>query len=93
MLAATLSIAALAAISAISRRLQSQNRRHSHNVASAADGTTHVVSVLGEVSGAATETRASAEIVLSASQTVENAVSDLRGEVEDFLKNVSLTPG
>ena len=56
----------------------------SHNVASAADGTSHVVSVLGEVSGAATETRASAEIVLSASQTVESAVSNLRGEVEDF---------
>jgi hypothetical protein len=46
--------------------------------------------VLGEVSGAATETRASAEIVLSASQTVENAVSDLRGDVEDFLKNVAV---
>jgi hypothetical protein len=33
---------------------------------------------------------ASAEIVLSASQTVENAVSDLRGEVEDFLKKVAV---
>jgi methyl-accepting chemotaxis protein len=78
---------------AVASSVEEQNAatsENSHNVASAADGTTHVVSVLGEVSGAATETRASAEIVLSASQTVENAVSDLRGEVEDFLKKVAV---
>jgi methyl-accepting chemotaxis protein len=62
----------------------------SHNVASAAAGTTHVVTVLGEVTGAATETRASAEIVLGASETVASAVSNLRNEVEDFLKKVAV---
>jgi methyl-accepting chemotaxis protein len=46
--------------------------------------------VLGEVSGAATETRSSAEIVLGASNTVSAAVSDLRGEVEDFLQKVAV---
>jgi hypothetical protein len=35
-------------------------------------------------------TVAGPEIVLSASQTVGNAVSDLRGDVEDFLKNVAV---
>jgi methyl-accepting chemotaxis protein len=62
----------------------------SHNVASAAAGTSHVVTVLGEVAGAATETRSSAEIVLGASQTVSSAVSNLRSEVEDFLKKVAV---
>ncbi len=62
----------------------------SHNVASAAQGTGHVVEVLGEVSGAATETRASAEIVRDASATVEEAVSKLRLEVEDFLTKVAV---
>ncbi|HLA20127.1 MAG TPA: PAS-domain containing protein [Pseudolabrys sp.] len=62
----------------------------SHNVASAAQGTGHVVAVLGEVAGAATETRSSAEVVRDASQTVESAVADLRREVEDFLAKVAV---
>jgi methyl-accepting chemotaxis protein len=62
----------------------------SHNVASAAAGTTHVVTVLGEVTGAASETRTSAETVLGASETVASAVSNLRGEVENFLKKVAV---
>jgi len=62
----------------------------SHNVASAAQGTGHVVAVLGEVAGAATETRASAEVVRDASQTVETAVANLRVEVEDFLAKVAV---
>jgi len=62
----------------------------SHNVASAAQGTGHVVEVLGEVSGAATETRASAEVVRDASETVETAVAELRLEVEDFLTKVAV---
>jgi methyl-accepting chemotaxis protein len=61
----------------------------SHNVASAAKSTGHVVAVLGEVSGAAIETRTSAEIVRDASQTVETAVADLRLEVKDFLAKVA----
>ena len=62
----------------------------SHNVASAAEGTGHVVAVLGEVAGAATETRTSAEIVRDASETVETAVANLRLEVEDFLAKVAV---
>jgi methyl-accepting chemotaxis protein len=62
----------------------------SHNVASAAAGTGHVVTVLGEVSGAASETRSSAEVVMGASETVAAAVSNLRNEVEDFLKKVAV---
>jgi PAS domain S-box-containing protein len=62
----------------------------SHNVASAAQGSGHVVEVLSEVVGAATETRASAEAVRDASQTVETAVSNLRLEVEDFLAKVAV---
>ena len=61
----------------------------SHNVASAADGTGHVV-VLGEVAGAATETRSSAEVVRDASQSAESAVANLRLEVEDFLTKVAV---
>ena len=62
----------------------------SHNVASAARGTNMVVSVLGEVAGAATATRASAETVLAASDSVETAVGKLRTEVESFLGKVAV---
>jgi methyl-accepting chemotaxis protein len=62
----------------------------SHNVASAARGTGEVVAVLGEVANAASETRASAETVRDASETVEKAVADLRIEVEDFLGRVAV---
>jgi methyl-accepting chemotaxis protein len=62
----------------------------SHNVASAAQGTSQVVAVLGEVAGAATETRSSAQVVRDASETVEAAVSNLRSEVEDFLAKVAV---
>ncbi|HTS41545.1 MAG TPA: MHYT domain-containing protein [Xanthobacteraceae bacterium] len=62
----------------------------SHNVASAARGTAMVVTVLDEVAGAATATRASAETVLAASQSVESAVGNLRTEVESFLGKVAV---
>ena len=62
----------------------------SHNVASAAQGTVVAVSVLGEVAGAATATRTSAETVLTASTSVETAVANLRGEVESFLGKVAV---
>jgi methyl-accepting chemotaxis protein len=61
----------------------------SHNVASAAEGTGHVVAVLGEVNNAASETRNSAQVVREASQAVETAVAGLRLEVEDFLRKVA----
>ena len=52
--------------------------------------TGHVVSVLGDVAGAATQTRASAEVVRDASEAVDHAVADLRLEVEDFLGKVAV---
>jgi methyl-accepting chemotaxis protein len=58
------------------------------NVATAAEGTSLVVSVLGKVSDAATHTRASADAVLDGSQAVEAVVSELRTEVEQFLRKV-----
>jgi hypothetical protein len=62
----------------------------SHNVTSAAQGTGQVVAVLGKVAGAATQTRASAEVVRDASETVDTAVANLRLEVEDFLAKVAV---
>jgi methyl-accepting chemotaxis protein len=62
----------------------------SHNVASAAEGTGHVVAVLAEVTDAATQTRSSAEALRDASQSAESAVANLRLEVEDFLTKVAV---
>ena len=45
--------------------------------------------MLHEVVGAAVATRASAETVLTASQAVESAVGNMRGEVENFLHSVA----
>jgi methyl-accepting chemotaxis protein len=61
----------------------------SNNVANAAQETSKIVAVLGEVADAAIATRASAEIVLSASESVEGAVDNLRREIETFLGNVA----
>ncbi|MCF8478427.1 MAG: PAS-domain containing protein [Pseudolabrys sp.] len=78
------------AVAAAVEQQSSATGEISHNVASAAQGSGHVVEVLNEVVGAATETRVSAEVVRDASQTVECAVSNLRLEVEDFLKKVAV---
>src|SRR6185437_7456593 len=59
----------------------------SHNVANASQQTSQVVAVLGEVSNSVVATRSSAEIVLTASRSVESAVGKLRDEVENFLRN------
>jgi methyl-accepting chemotaxis protein len=61
----------------------------SNNVANAAQETSKIVAVLGEVADAAIATRASAEIVLTASDSVEGAVENLRREVESFLGSVA----
>ncbi|HXL67760.1 MAG TPA: hypothetical protein VN930_03240 [Xanthobacteraceae bacterium] len=58
----------------------------SYNVTNAADV---VVSVLEAVAGAATATRGSAQTMLDASAAVEEAVANLRSEVEDFLRKVA----
>jgi hypothetical protein len=79
-----------AAVAAAVEEQNSATGEISHNVASAAKGSGHVVEVLNEVVGAATETRASAEVVRDASQTVATAVADLRLEVEDFLAKVAV---
>jgi methyl-accepting chemotaxis protein len=60
----------------------------STNVSNAARGSTVVVGVLGKVSDAATHTRTCAHSMLDGSQAVEKAVSELRGEVEQFLAKV-----
>jgi methyl-accepting chemotaxis protein len=61
----------------------------SNNVANAAQETSKIVAVLGEVADAAVATRTSAEVVLSASKSVEGAVDNLRREIETFLGNVA----
>ncbi|MBX9774346.1 MAG: PAS-domain containing protein [Xanthobacteraceae bacterium] len=62
----------------------------SQNVMSAAQSTKEIVTVLGDVTGAATETRGSAETVLAASQAVEDAAANLREEVAGFLQKVAV---
>jgi len=57
-------------------------------VTHAAEETNVVGSVLGKVTEAATHTCASATAVLDGSQAVEAAVSELRSEVEEFLRKV-----
>ncbi|HSJ39659.1 MAG TPA: methyl-accepting chemotaxis protein, partial [Xanthobacteraceae bacterium] len=79
--------------SAVAASVEQQNLATgeiSRSVTSAAEGTNHVVSVLGEVAGAATQTRSSAEVVRDASEAVERAVADLRVEVGDFLGKVAV---
>jgi methyl-accepting chemotaxis protein len=61
----------------------------SNNVANAAHETSKIVAVLGEVADAAVATRTSAEIVLSASKSVEGAIDNLRREIATFLSNVA----
>ncbi|MGH9550319.1 MAG: methyl-accepting chemotaxis protein, partial [Terriglobales bacterium] len=61
----------------------------SSNVANAAQETNKIAAMLGEVADATVATRASADIVLTASQAVESAVESMRGEVENFLRDVA----
>jgi methyl-accepting chemotaxis protein len=61
----------------------------SRSVSDAAQRAGDVVNVLDQLSGAATETRRSAETVLGVSEDVGQAVSNLRSEVEGFLRKVA----
>jgi hypothetical protein len=79
-----------AAVAASVTQQNSATGEISRNVASAAHGAGEVVAVLDQVTNAATETRNSAQVVRDASETVEAAVSDLRLEVEDFLRKVAV---
>jgi methyl-accepting chemotaxis protein len=60
------------------------------NVTSAADSAKLTVAVLGEVDSATVETQKSSQIVLTASESVHDAVAQLRGEVENFLVKVAV---
>ena len=78
--------------SAIAASVEQQSKATgdiSFNVASASEETNSVVSVLGEFANSAVATRSSAEVVLTASQSVASAVGDLRDEIESFLRNVA----
>ncbi|MFA6267970.1 MAG: PAS-domain containing protein [Pseudolabrys sp.] len=62
----------------------------SQNVASTAAGSKIIDTVLGEVVDAASKTQHSAQTVLAASEAVEHASANLRGEVERFLTKVAM---
>jgi methyl-accepting chemotaxis protein len=59
-------------------------------VTSAANGTQDIVVVLDQVARAATDTRATAETVLRSCGQVEQAVANMRDEVDHFLKKVAV---
>src|SRR5262249_36928625 len=78
--------------SAVAASVEQQNAATgeiSKNVASTAVGTKVIVSVLGELAGAATEPKSSAQTVLTASEAVAKGAEGLRGEVETFLRTVA----
>jgi len=71
--------------------IQHQNTATSEitrNAVNAARGTSMVVSVLSQVTDAANGTRAAAETMLTASNSVDTSVGNLRGEIETFLSKV-----
>ncbi len=78
------------AVSAAVKQQNAATGEIKHNVSSAADATNEVAAVLGEVAGATTQTRSSAQIVLSASETVAKDIARLRAKVESFLAQVAV---
>jgi len=62
----------------------------SRNVTCAADETKAIVTVLNDVAGATSQTQQSAQTVLAASGSVEEAAANLRSEVENFLAKVAV---
>lgn len=62
----------------------------SQNVSSTAQGSKIIDAVLGEVVDAASGTQHSAQTVLAASEAVEKASANLKGEVERFLIKVAM---
>jgi methyl-accepting chemotaxis protein len=59
------------------------------NITGATDEAARITSALSDVSGAATDTRSSAQTVLASSQSVESAARQLRERVERFLAQVA----
>ncbi len=79
--------------SVVAAALEEQNSATgeiSQNVASAANGTRAIVSVLDRVAGTASQTQNSAKSVLMASQTVEIATAKLRENIDNFLQRVAI---
>jgi methyl-accepting chemotaxis protein len=79
-----------AAVAAAVEQQNAATGEISDNVASAAQGTGQVVAVLDEVANGAAQTRGSAQVVREASEAVEQAVANLRLEVQDFLAKVAV---
>ncbi len=78
--------------SAVAASIEEQSAATGHiaqNVAAAAQASQTVAAVLGDVAGAAMQTRVSAKTVLETSQSVDAAIGDLRRQVETFLVGVS----
>jgi len=79
-------------IAAVAAAVEEQNHATgeiSQHVAGAARGTGQVLAVLNEVADGAGATRGSAQVVRDASASVQQAVVNLRREVEDFLARVA----
>ena len=79
--------------SAVALSLQQQDSATdeiSHNVASAAQGALGMVNVLDEVTRGVGDTRAAANKVLEASETVETAAGGLQRRIEGFLGRVAV---
>jgi methyl-accepting chemotaxis protein len=79
-----------AAVAASVQQQSAATGEISQNVTGAADGAKLIVTVLSEVAGATTETQESAQTVLAASESVEEAAANLRSEVEGFLTKVAV---
>lgn len=78
---------------AIAQSVSQQNSATSEisqSVASAARGARSVAVTLEQVTQAVTNATDSANTVLGASQTVEGAAADLRGKVDEFLRQVAI---
>jgi methyl-accepting chemotaxis protein len=79
--------------SAVAASVQQQNAATgeiSQNVAGAADGARLIVSVLRDVADATTDSQQSAQTVLTASESVDEAASRLRSAVKTFLTKVAV---
>jgi methyl-accepting chemotaxis protein len=62
----------------------------SESVSIAANGTKAVASILEKVTQAVSKASNSASTVLTASQNVENAATDIKARVEEFLHRVAI---
>lgn len=79
--------------SSVASRVEMQNvatTEIARNVADAAAGANSILGVLGDVEEAVMKTHESAQVVLSASEAVEQAAGQLRGKVAGFLDKVAV---